>query len=194
MKTSHSRSKSWQAKASAEPHWPAPVSVDELADPGLAGCSRPARRRCSACASRPARRPRTCSRCAPGYRARARAGGRGRAASAARACRVSRTSSGISISGSAETSCSISAIGKSGARSSGPSGSLVPGMKRRQRLAGQVGDTLTQCVGISDSGSRNWTCSLALTASPLGSIGPLDCMSAARATEPHLPLAARELA
>ena len=50
-------------------------------------CSRtPARRRCSACASRPARRPRTCSRCAPAYRARARAGARGRAAWAARSC------------------------------------------------------------------------------------------------------------
>ena len=32
-------------------------------------CRRPARRRCSACASRPGRRPRTCNRCARGYRA-----------------------------------------------------------------------------------------------------------------------------
>ena len=33
MKTSHSRSKSLQANASAEPHWPAPVSVESLRIP-----------------------------------------------------------------------------------------------------------------------------------------------------------------
>ena len=54
---------------------------------GLPCWRRPARLRCSACASRPGRRPRTCSRCAPAYRARARGGARGRAASAATACR-----------------------------------------------------------------------------------------------------------
>ena len=35
MNTSHSSPKSWQASASAEPHWPAPVSVASLRDPGL---------------------------------------------------------------------------------------------------------------------------------------------------------------
>ena len=40
---------------------------------------------------------------------------------------MSRTSSGIAISGSSLTSCMISSIGKSGARSSGPTGSPVPG-------------------------------------------------------------------
>jgi hypothetical protein len=48
--------------ASAEPHWPAPVSVESRLVPSFC-CSRPARRRCSACASRPGSRPRTCSRC-----------------------------------------------------------------------------------------------------------------------------------
>ncbi len=33
MKTSHSSPKSWQASASAEPHCPAPVSVDSLLIP-----------------------------------------------------------------------------------------------------------------------------------------------------------------
>ena len=51
------------------------------------GCSRPAARPCWACASPPARCPRTCSRCAPGYRARARGAARGTAASGATACR-----------------------------------------------------------------------------------------------------------
>ena len=36
MKTSHSRPKSRQAKASEEPHWPAPVSVVSLRTPACA--------------------------------------------------------------------------------------------------------------------------------------------------------------
>jgi hypothetical protein len=40
---------------------------------------------------------------------------------------MSRTSSGIAISGSSETSWRMSSIGKSGARSSGPTGCPVPG-------------------------------------------------------------------
>ena len=59
----------------------------ELRDARLACCRRPARRRCSACASRRARRPRTCNRCARGCRAPARAAAREAAASAATACR-----------------------------------------------------------------------------------------------------------
>ena len=42
---------------------------------------------CSACGCRTGCRPRTCSRCAPAYRAPSRADGRGRAATAGRACR-----------------------------------------------------------------------------------------------------------
>ena len=33
MNTSHSRPNSWQASDSAEPHWPAPVSVASFAIP-----------------------------------------------------------------------------------------------------------------------------------------------------------------
>ena len=33
MKTSHSRSNIWQARESAEPHWPAPVSVASFRTP-----------------------------------------------------------------------------------------------------------------------------------------------------------------
>jgi hypothetical protein len=36
MKTSHSRPNSMQENASAEPHWPAPVSVASLAIPAWA--------------------------------------------------------------------------------------------------------------------------------------------------------------
>ena len=36
MKTSHSRPKSEHAKASAEPHWPAPVSVVSFLTPACA--------------------------------------------------------------------------------------------------------------------------------------------------------------
>ena len=40
---------------------------------------------------------------------------------------MSRTSSGISIIGSCDTSCSMSPIGKIGASASGPIGCCVPG-------------------------------------------------------------------
>ena len=36
MKTSHSSPNSVQANASAEPHWPAPVSLDSFAIPACA--------------------------------------------------------------------------------------------------------------------------------------------------------------
>jgi len=36
MYTSHSRPKRAQAKERAEPHWPAPVSVDSFLTPALA--------------------------------------------------------------------------------------------------------------------------------------------------------------
>src|SRR3954452_5156762 len=81
---------------------------------------------------------------------------------------ASRTASGISTSGSIETSCWISPIGKIGVRSSGPVGSIVPGFKGGIGSPGRSGSRLTQCVGISDSGSRYLTVSSGLTrSSPL---------------------------
>src|SRR5689334_3560986 len=49
------------------------------------------------------------------------------------------------------TSCSISAIGNSGARSSGPTGCSVPGCSTGGGGAGRSGITLYHWVGISDS-------------------------------------------
>src|SRR6476660_6810041 len=67
---------------------------------------------------------------------------------------MSRTSSGISISGSADTSCWIRPIGKIGERSSGPAGSIVSGRRGGAGGPGRSAIRLTQCVGISLSGSR----------------------------------------
>src|SRR3954451_4873420 len=72
---------------------------------------------------------------------------------------MSRTSSGISISGSGETSCWMRPIGNSGARSSGPAGSIVAGLRGGIGSPGRSGSRLIQCVGISDSGSRYFTVS-----------------------------------
>src|SRR4051794_39746166 len=72
---------------------------------------------------------------------------------------ASRTASGISISGSIETSCWISPIGKIGVRSSGPAGCIVPGLSGGIGSPGRSGSRFTQCVGISDSGSRYFTVS-----------------------------------
>ena len=119
----------------------------------LACCSTPARPPYSACASRSARRPRTCSRCAPASRAQPRDAARGRAASAATAGRPSATSSGIAMSRSVETSCRMICIGKSGARSSGPTGSPVPGWRRAEaapEIGGEVVPGLRQPGLVED--------------------------------------------
>ena len=50
------------------------------------------------------------------------------------------------------TSCRIKPIGNSGARSSGPAGSSVPGCSGGGGGAGKSGITLYHWVGISDSG------------------------------------------
>ena len=121
--------------ASAVPHWPAPVSVVSFFTPALACCSRPAAPRCSACASRRARRPRTCSRCAPACRAPARGGARGTAATASTGGRRRGPPPGISTYRSCETSWRIRSIGNSGAKSSGPAGCRVPGVQRGRRRA-----------------------------------------------------------
>src|SRR3954451_3479467 len=61
------------------------------------------------------------------------------------------------MSGSTETSCSISPIGKIGVRSSGPSGCLVPGLSGGDGVPGRSGSRFTQCVGMSLSGRRYFT-------------------------------------
>src|SRR5918995_1855398 len=69
---------------------------------------------------------------------------------------MSRTSSGISISGSVETSWPIRAIAKIGLRSSGPAGSPVCGLSGGGGGSpGRSASRLTQVVGISSSPSRN---------------------------------------
>src|SRR5215468_4293019 len=52
---------------------------------------------------------------------------------------------------SGETSCSISAIGNSGASASGPTGSRVPGCSGGGGGEGRSGTTLYHCRGSSDS-------------------------------------------
>src|SRR5581483_7797502 len=73
--------------------------------------------------------------------------------------RMPSTSSGIGISGSSLTSWRISAIGKSGARSSGPTGCPVPGCRIGCIGFGMSARTLYQRLGRSDSASRNFVCS-----------------------------------
>src|SRR6266540_4576296 len=75
---------------------------------------------------------------------------------------MSRTSSGIGISRSVETSCAISAIGKSGARSAGPIGFPVPGCNTGAGGDGRSAKMLYQCVGMSFSSNRNFVRSLAM--------------------------------
>ena len=72
---------------------------------------------------------------------------------------MSSTSSGIAISGSSLTSCRISSIGKSGARSSGPTGCPVPGCSTGCVGFGMSARTLYQRRGSSDSASRYFVCS-----------------------------------
>src|SRR5919202_2017806 len=71
---------------------------------------------------------------------------------------MSSTSSGISTSGSSLTSWRISSIGKSGARSSGPTGSPVPGCSTGCAGVGMSARTLYQRRGSCDSSSRNFVC------------------------------------
>src|ERR687885_487894 len=72
---------------------------------------------------------------------------------------MSRISSGIATSGSSLTSCRISSIGKSGARSSGPTGSPVPGGGTGSGAGGMSARMLYQRRGSRDSSSRNLVCS-----------------------------------
>jgi hypothetical protein len=72
---------------------------------------------------------------------------------------ISRISSGIAISASSLTSWRINAIGKRGARSSGPTGSPVPGCSTGCGGFGMSATTLYQRRGSCDSSSKNFVCS-----------------------------------
>ncbi len=141
----------------------------ELADPGLGVLVGLRDRGVRLVRTRRGRRPRTCSRCARGCRAPARAGARGTAASGATACRRRGPARG-----------SRSRARPKPPAGSAPSGTAAPGRPDR-RVAGcldaAVADggspdlamsaiRLTQCVGMSRSSSTNLTRS-SLIASPL---------------------------
>src|SRR5687768_436532 len=75
----------------------------------------------------------------------------------------------MSISGSAETSCSIRPMGKIGVRSGGPAGSRVCGLRGGSGSPGRSGSRFTHWAGISASDSWNLTMSLIwLLRSPRG--------------------------
>src|SRR5512134_3445102 len=65
----------------------------------------------------------------------------------------------MSISRSVLTSCAISAIGKSGARSSGPTGCLVPGCSTAGGGDGRSARMLYQRLGRRDSSRTYFTVS-----------------------------------
>src|SRR3954464_15660370 len=69
--------------------------------------------------------------------------------------RMSSTSPGTSIHGSADTSWPISPIGNSGARSSGPIGSRVPGWSGGCTGSGMTGSTLNHALGMASSDNSN---------------------------------------
>src|SRR2546427_11516167 len=77
---------------------------------------------------------------------------------------ASRTGSGISLQRSQLSSCLISSIGKSGARSAGPMGCAVPGWSGGGSGDGRSAWMLYQCVGSSFSSSWNLRCVVALLA------------------------------
>ena len=84
----------------------------------------------------------------------ARGAARGTAASGATACTPRGRASGISMSGSGETSWRMSSIGKIAPRSAGPAGSFVCGFSGGIWAPGMSGFMLTQCVGIAVLGQE----------------------------------------
>ena len=149
MKTLISMPNSAPANASDEPHWPAPVSVTMLRDARLLVVERLRHRGVRLVAARRAHAlvlvvdPRRAS-AAP-----SRGAARDTAASGATAGRRRAPAPGYRISRSVETSCTISAIGKSGARSSGPIGCKRAGMQRRRRR--RSADRRRGCTSVRDA-------------------------------------------
>ena len=102
------------------------------------------------------RRPRTCSRCAPAYRAPSPAGAPDTAATAATAGTRRAPRRGCRCSDRSLTSCAMSSIGNSGARSSGPTGCKRAGMQDRRRRRRQIGEQvvpLGRLLGSRPAGS-----------------------------------------
>ena len=123
-------------------------------------CSRPAPRRCSACASRPGSRPRICSKCAPAYPAPFPGGARGRAARAATAHKSAALRRESRSPAPVLTSCMIRLMGNSGARSSGPSGLSVPGCSGGAIGLGKSAAMLYQARGMRFCGRLYWMVSM----------------------------------
>src|SRR5436305_3803288 len=96
---------------------------------------------------------------------------------------MSRTCSGISIQGSADTSCMMIACGKMGARSAGPIGCRVAGWRYGAGGSGRSGTMLYQRSGMS----------LSLRTYFLGTLfsSPLDCAYGGAKTVHHAPAEGR---
>src|SRR3954452_18265445 len=91
------------------------------------------------------------------------------------------------MSGSADTSCSMSAIGKIGVRSGGPAGCLVCGFSGGSGSPGRSAIRLTQCVGIASSDRRNfvWASAMRPILRRLGQVPPrLDAPAPGELDEP----------
>src|SRR5438105_1586787 len=110
--------------------------------------------------------------------------------------KVARTSSGISIQRARLTSCLISSIGKSGARSCGPIGWPVPGCR-----TGGAGDLksawmLYHFVGMSFSSRRNFVrvLSVALAAMPASLMSRCGGLTLSQSLRHEDPARARRIA
>ena len=128
----------------------------DLADAGLRVLVRLRDRGVRLVRARRARRPRTCSRCAPAYRAPAPGGARGRAASGARACRPRAPPRGSRSPARRRPPAGSATRGRSPAGPAGPAGSFVCGFSGGSGSPGRSAIRLTQCVGIRSSVSRNF--------------------------------------
>ena len=84
------------------------------------------------------------------------------------------------MSGSGETSCRMSSIGKIAWRSSGPAGSRVCGFSGGICAPGMSGTMLIQCVGIESSASRNFVCWAGMARSYAASAARRTCARARR--------------
>ena len=154
MKTSHSIPNSRQASASAEPHWPAPVSVASLRTPaalvvvGLRdGGVRLVRagRRDALVLVVDVRR---------GVELALQPAGAVAAASGARACRSRAPPRGSRSPARPRPPARSAPSGRSAPGPRGRPAALVPGWSGGSGSPGRSGSRLTQLVGISDSSSR----------------------------------------
>ena len=149
------------------------------------------RPRCSACASRRGRPPRTCSRCAPGCRA-ARSSRRARSSGVGRQSRRPAAPPPGSRSRARPRPPARSAPSRTAAP--GPRGRAAPWCRGEAAAAARPGGParrFTQWVGIADSGSGNWICSLALNRLSSRWRRRGDCMPTRRRAEGSITRRAR---